>query len=80
MRNCQACGKLLTNRSTDPGQPDWQCTNSNCVKSFYHKDATCPVCKKPPDVVVFGGCGFTDFQCEDGHRFTVHASELKLTR
>lgn len=68
---CSLCGHSMENVEPDPSKaPQRECMNSRCLNSKWHKNTTCPKCGKRPAEITNGGTGFTEFLCEDGHRFT----------
>jgi hypothetical protein len=68
---CPWCKKSMDNAGKDPAQPPvWECRNSRCLHSTWHRDSRCPQCNKRPSEITDGGVGFTSFRCEDGHSFT----------
>jgi hypothetical protein len=68
---CPECGRSMENVGADPSKPpDWQCKNSRCLYSVWHRDSRCPKCGKPPAEITDGGVGYTSFLCEEGHPFT----------
>lgn len=76
--NCPQCGRSMINVGPDPTQPPvWECKNSRCLGSVWHRDARCPKCDKPPAEITDGGVGFTSFLCEDGHPFTTTPNRNK---
>lgn len=70
MRKCNLCGRSLENDGTDPTKQHLVCKNAKCLGSVWHQDTRCPICGQPPGEITDGGCGFTAFLCENGHRFT----------
>ncbi|QDT88979.1 hypothetical protein Pan161_05980 [Gimesia algae] len=67
---CDECGETLINRQRDMSEPEnWCCPNSRCIRSYHHEFATCDVCGGAPAVITNGGTGYTDFLCENGHKF-----------
>jgi hypothetical protein len=72
---CPWCKKSMDNAGKDTAQPPvWECRNSRCLYSTWHRDSRCPQCNKRPSEITDGGVGFTSFRCEDGHSFTTMPS------
>lgn len=70
-RICQRCGKSKENIETRQGQPpQWVCRHPRCLDSTFHRGVKCAHCGKRPGEIVSQGVGYTEFLCEDGHRFT----------
>jgi hypothetical protein len=77
---CPECGRSMENVGADPNNPpDWQCQNSRCLSSVWHRDSRCPKCGKRPAEITDGGVGYTSFLCEDGHPFMTY-SPHEVTR
>ncbi len=78
MIDCPACGKPRENVSDDPNQEEWECENARCLEAVYYKDAKCDKCSAVPIRIVRAPLQIcTEFQCANGHFFTLYAMQMR---
>jgi hypothetical protein len=58
--DCPKCGNPMENVGPDLANAAWECRESRCLGSTWHRDAKCDKCGELPKRIKSIGSGYTD--------------------